>query len=291
MNQASLVGKICVVTGANSGIGRAMAAQLGERGATVVMVCRNPETSHAARAELQTVCEANGGAGTFELIRADLSEMAQVRRAAEEIRGRWPKVDVLVNNAGLYLPKRRVTSEGLETMFAVNHLAPFVLTQMLRDQLRAASSSGRPRVVTTSSFGHVLGHVNFEDLQAGRRFIGLRQYSNTKLMNVLFTRELARREGDWLTAHCFNPGAVATGFAQDERDAFSFGVLLARPFQRSPQSAARTGTMLAADGEALESNGGYWSRGKRTKPSREGRSNETALRLWDVSEKLAARLG
>jgi NAD(P)-dependent dehydrogenase (short-subunit alcohol dehydrogenase family) len=281
MNGQGLAGKICVVTGANAGIGFALCSQLGAQGATVVMVCRNAERGAAARAALQ----AEGGRGRFHLVLADLAERAQVRRAAAEIEATFPTVDVLVNNAGLYLPRRRLTSEGLETMFAVNHLAPFLLTRLLGDALQAAP---QPRVVTLSSFGHVLGHVDFDDLQAERRFNGLRQYSTTKLQNILFTRELARRSaGTALVAHAFNPGAVASEFAQDERGLFSIGVLLVRPFQKSPQKAARQAAFLCASEEAARSSGDYWSGARRRKPSREARNDEVALRLWEFTSRLA----
>ncbi len=280
MNGQSLSQQTFVVTGANSGIGRAMAARLGAQGATVLMVCRNRQKAEEAQAALRR----EAPRGRFELVLCDLAELSGVRRAAEELLRLAPRLDGLVNNAGLYLPRRHLTSEGLETMFAVNHLAPFLLTHLLGEALASAQGG---RVVTVTSFGHRLGHVNFENLQAERSFLGLRQYCNTKLYNVLFTRELARRwTARGVVAHSFSPGAVATGFAFDEKSLFSVGVALSRPFQRSPARAARLGTYLCTSDDALRSSGDYWSGRSRTKPSREARRDEVALRLWDVSAKL-----
>lgn len=273
-------GKICVITGANSGIGKELSRQLGELGATVVMVGRNSARLAEAQQELQRAAPA----GKYELVVADLSRMARVREAAQQIRERFPRVDVLANNAGIYLPDRRVTAEGFEEMFAVNHLAAFLLTHEL---LEALAVAGGARVITTSSFGHRLGHMDFEDLQAARSFNGLRQYSTTKLANILFTRELARRVKErGIVAHAYHPGAVASGFAQDELGIFGVGVKLAKPFLRSAKKAATTGTYLATSADALTSSGEYWANSKRRTPSKEARSDEVSLRLWDVTERM-----
>ncbi|MBI3183394.1 MAG: SDR family oxidoreductase [Myxococcales bacterium] len=274
-------GKVCVVTGANSGVGRAMAAQLAELGAHVVMVCRSEERGREA---LEAVRKAT--AGQVELVIGDLSQMSQVREVAREVAGLHPSVHVLLNNAGIYLPKRQLTPEGLEVMFAVNHLAPFVLTQELLGALRKGAPS---RVITTSSAGHRLGHLDFTDLQCERSFGGIQQYAATKLANILFTRELARRgKAEGIVAHAFHPGGVASGFAQDEPGLFGTLMWLGRPFLRSAERAARTGTFLASSEEAGNSTGEYWADSRRKKPSREAGDDAVAARLWEVSLELAA---
>lgn len=270
----------CVITGANSGIGKAMAIQLAPSGARITMVCRNREKAEQARAEI----EAAGRGASPDLVVADLSSMAEVRRAAGEIRSRHGSIDVLINNAGLYLPNRQTTPDGFEYMFAVNHLAAFLLTRLLEEPLLA---DGGGRVVTTSSGAHLIGHIDFGDLQAQKRFRGLRQYGTTKLANILFTRELAHRWGDrGIVANCFHPGAVATGFAQDELGAFGVLVKLGHPFLRSADRAAETGVYLAADPAGARVNGAYFIGHKPRKPSREGRDDAVARRLWEISEDL-----
>lgn len=277
----NLDGKVVVITGANSGIGRSAAQQLAELGARIVMVNRNEQKSLDAIAELK----AKTGRDAFDLVLADLAEMDQVRRAAKELRSKYPRIDVLFNNAGVYLPKRIVTKEGREFMFALNHLAPFLLTHELLDNVAAAAPA---RIITTSSGAHFMGHVDFDDLQAERRFRGLKQYSNTKLMNILFTRELAKRvKSRNIVAHCFHPGGVRTGFAQDEQGLFGFLVKLSGPFLRTPEKAARTATHLASSEDAASTTGEYWANLKRGRPSREARDDAVAARLWEISEKLA----
>lgn len=273
-------GKVCVITGANSGIGKAMARQLSERGATVVLVARNRTKAEHALKDLRRKVPS----GRFDLVIADLSLMSQVRRAAAEIKEQHPVIDVLANNAGVYLPTRRITAEGHEEMFALNHLAPFLLTHELLDNVVAAAPS---RILTTSSAGHLGGHIDFDNLEGQKKFRALRQYCNTKLANVLFTRELARRLREKnVVAHCFHPGVVATGFAQDQFGLFGFLVRLGSPFMRTAEKAARTGTHLATSADAASTSGEYWANSRRRRPSREAQSDEVALRLWDVTERM-----
>lgn len=272
---------VILITGANSGIGKSMATQLAARGARVVMVCRNPEKAEAAKAEIE---RAASGGGSVELLLGDLSSMDQVRHVAEAFRRDHDALDVLVNNAGLYLPNRQVTPDGFEYMFAVNHLAAFLLTRLLEEPL---VKDGGGRVVTVSSGAHMVGHLDFDDLQVERGFVPMRQYGSTKLANILFTRELARRWGArGIVANCFHPGAVGTGFAQDEPGVLGFLTKLAKPLLKSPDKAAETGVHLAVDPEATRINGGYFIGRKPKKGSRESRDEATAARLWDVSEQL-----
>ncbi len=277
---------ICIVTGANSGIGRELTRHLAHQGAHVVMVCRNPERAREALEDVRRTTKAE----SVEVLIADLSSMAEVRKVAAELRSRFPRIDVLMNNAGVYLPARRVSADGLEMMFALNHLAPFLLTRELMKSLAAAE---RPRVITTSSEAHRFGHIAFDDLQWERGiFSGFRQYSNTKLANILFTRELARREdANRLVAHCFHPGVVRSGFAQDEAGFFGTMVRLGGPFMRTAEKAARIGTYLATSDEPRQQNGLYYTNSRPRTPAREARNDEVARRLWEVSERLVAKRG
>lgn len=273
-------GKVVVVTGANAGIGRATCEQLARQGAHVVLVCRNAERGREAVDALKVAT----GSTRFELVIADLALMSQVRRAAAEIQARHPKIDVLVNNAGVYLPQRHVTAEGFEAMFAINHLAPFLLTHALLPQLAAAAPG---RVITVSSDGHRGGHLHLDDLQMSRHFNALRQYCNTKLANILFTKELARRSVDHgLVASAYHPGMVRTGFAQDEPGLFGFLVKVASPFLRSPEKAARTATFLATTEDARGTNGEYFINSRRRNPSRKARDEAVARELWEHSAQL-----
>ncbi len=279
MTDASMAGRVCVVTGTSSGIGTVMSEALAQRGAHVVMVARNPETGERARAKVAAAAPS----AAVELELADLSEMSQVRALAERL-ARLPKIDVLMNNAGIYLPKRHLTSEGFETMIAVNHLAPFLLTQLLRRQLAA---SGSARVVTTSSIGHNFCRFDLDDLQGERSFSPINQYNVSKLSNILFTKEAARRyAADGARFNCCHPGAVGTGFGQDESSWFSGVVKLAKPFMRSPERGARTGVYLATSPSVAEVTGEYFVDERPKAPRKIGRDPALAARLWEKSAEL-----
>ena len=274
-------GKVCVITGGNSGIGRAMAEQIAALGARLVLVCRNAERGR----DTLEVLRRKTGEDRFELVLADLSIRDQIRRAAEEIRARHSTVHALINNAGVYLPRRHVTVDGLETMFATNHLAPFLLTHLLMDALQAASPG---RVITVSSEGHRMGEIDFGDLQAERKFRALKQYCTTKLENILFTRELSRRfQSRGIVANAFHPGGVRSGFAQDEPGAFGLLVRLVGPFLRSPEKAARTGTFLASTDDGARTAGTYFADGKPKRPAPAALRDDLSAQLWDVTARLA----
>lgn len=269
-------GKVCVVTGASGGIGRETARGLARQGATAVLVVRSRERGEAARGEiLRTLPQAE-----VHLVLADLSLMAQVRRAAEEIGERFGRVDALVNNAAVYTPKRTETAEGIETQLAVNHLAPFLLTNLLLGSLKASAPA---RVVTMSSGAHHSGRIRWDDLQARHKYGGLRRYSDTKLMNVLFTTELARRmAGTGVTANAMHPGVVGTellfgGFAP---------LRLFRRFLRTPEQGAATAVWLASSPEVERVTGRYFKDEKEAPTSSAARDAEAARRLWEESERL-----
>lgn len=269
-------GKTCVVTGGTGGIGREVARGLGRLGADVVLVVRSPGRGEEVRRQLA----ADGGGGTVHVVRGDLASLAEVRRAAAEIADRFPRVDVLVNNAATFTRRRAETADGLEMQLAVNHLAPFLLTRLLLDPLRAA---GAARVVALSSEAHRRGRVPWDDLQGTRRYSGLQRYCDTKLMNLLFTAELARRvEGTGVTANAMHPGVVGTellfgGFAP---------LRLFRRFLRTPEQGARTAVWLASDPAIAGVTGRYFKDEKEIEPARQARDADEARRLWDESERL-----
>jgi len=277
---SELEGKDCVVTGANSGIGKELTRELAASGARVFMVCRNREKGQAA---LEELAEATGSE-RLELLTADVSSMSSIRAFAEDFEHRTPKVDVLMNNAGIYLPKRMLSVDGHEMMFATNHLGAFLLTQLLLPKLRAAPHA---RVVTTSSMGHKLARLDWDDLECEHKFGPLRQYGTTKLMNIWFTRELARRE-QGIAASCFHPGPVATNFAQQEPGFFGKLVKIGSYFLRTPKQGADTGVWLATSEEGGQAKGGYYIDRREAVPSGFGRNDEAAAKLWQKSEELTA---
>lgn len=276
MTDSSMKGRVCVITGATAGIGQATAAGLAERGATVVLVARSPDK---ARASAEEIIRATGNERVQTVI-ADLSVQAQVRAAAAEIAGRFPAIHVLVNNAGVYTRRREVTADWIETQLAVNHLAPFLLTNLLMDRLRAGAPA---RVVNVSSDAHKAGTIRWDDIGLEEGYKGLRAYANTKLMNILFTRELARRvDASRVTANALHPGVVGTslligGFAP---------IGWFKRFLRTPEQGASTSIYLASSPEVAGVTGGYYKDEKPIKPSAAARDDEAARRLWTLSEQL-----
>jgi NAD(P)-dependent dehydrogenase (short-subunit alcohol dehydrogenase family) len=277
---SDMTGRACVVTGANRGIGRATAEGLGRLGATLVLVCRRREDGDAAAAAI-------GGTGTCplpEVVEADLSAQAAVRAAAETIRRRHPAIHVLVNNAGAVPRERQETVDGHETQLAVNHLAPFLLTTLLLPSLRAGAPS---RVITVSSTTHHGAVIDFDDLESRRDYDSSEVYAVTKLMNILFTRELARRlEGTGVTANCVHPGAVATKLLADYMRVPVVGGALAKTFGVSPEQGADTVVYLAAAPAVAGVSGGYFTNRRETRSSPASYDEATARRLWEESERL-----
>jgi NAD(P)-dependent dehydrogenase (short-subunit alcohol dehydrogenase family) len=275
-----MAGRVCVVTGATRGIGRATAEGLGRLGALLVLVCRRGKDGEA-------VADAIASAGASprpEVVEADLSSQAAVRDAARVIGDRHRSLHVLVNNAGVIPRKRELTADGLETQLAVNHLAPFLLTHLLLPQLRAGAPS---RVITISSTTHHGAEIDFDDLQRERSYDSTDVYAETKLMNVLFTYELARRlEGTGVTANCLHPGAVATGLLADYMKLPLVGNAVARTIGASPEQGADTVLFLAASPAVAPVTGGYFSERKPARSSAMSYSERVARRLWEVSERL-----
>ncbi|CAN5746848.1 SDR family oxidoreductase [soil metagenome] len=269
-------GKVCLITGATGGIGRATALALARKGAEVVLAARSRERGEATREEIAR----EAGNSGISLLLADLASQAQIRHLAEEFRRRHDRLHVLINNAGTFTWRRRLTDDGLETQFAVNHLAPFLLTNLL---LQLLISSSPARIITVASESHRHGRLAWENLQGEEGYSGLRAYGTSKLANVLFTRELARRlAGTGVTANAVHPGVVATEILLG-----SFPPLrLLKPFMWTPEQGAEPLVHLAADREGEEVSGRYFARHEQMQPAPLARDDEAARRLWELSEKL-----
>ncbi|HEY2537532.1 MAG TPA: SDR family NAD(P)-dependent oxidoreductase [Solirubrobacteraceae bacterium] len=269
---------LVLLTGGTRGIGRAAAIELARQGAEVALVGREPERVSAVAAQARAA--AGGGAKIHEHV-ADLTLMSEVRALAGEVRERYGQVDVLANNAGALFASRQLTSEGLERTFALNHLAPFLLTDLLRDRLRGG------RVVTTASDAHESGRLDLEDLQSERSYAAMRVYGTSKLCNIMFTRELARRAPE-LHANCFHPGVVRTGFGKNERGIWKVLTTVGGPFFRSPERGARSLVWLALSDEAADLTGEYVQDEKVIVPSAQAQDETLAEGLWERSAELAA---
>jgi NAD(P)-dependent dehydrogenase (short-subunit alcohol dehydrogenase family) len=277
---SSVSGKRVLMTGGTNGIGLAAATELARRGAALSIVAR----SEARGAEAAAQIGAAGGGKPVDVLLADLSSQAEVRRLAAEVLERYPRLDVLVNNAGAIHGSRQLTEDGIELTWAVNHLATFLLTTLLLERLRASAPA---RIVTTSSDAHQGGRIPFDDISAERSYggRGFIRYGQTKLANILFTTELARRlEGSGVTANTFHPGLVATGFNRNNGPLMRLGMSVVRPFSRSPEKGAETLVWLVDSAEAGGESGGYFVDRRRIPPSEAARDAESARRLWELSE-------
>lgn len=275
-------GKTVLVTGANTGIGLETAAELAGMGADVIITARDPAKGSAAVNEVRR----RHPDASVEAMELDLSRFEDVRAFAKAFKERHDRLDVLINNAGLMLGERSVTLDGNETTVQVNHLGPFLLTHLLLDLLKTSAPS---RIVNVASTAHRGGRLDFNDFQSERSYAGMRVYGTTKLCNILFTRELARRlKGTGVTVNCLHPGTVRTGFGQDG-DAKGFmriGLALGRPFFLSPAGGAKTSVYLASSPDVEGQTGGYYTRSRPSRPSASARDDEAARRLWEVSEQL-----
>jgi NAD(P)-dependent dehydrogenase (short-subunit alcohol dehydrogenase family) len=266
---------VVVLTGATRGIGRAAAVELARQGAELVIVGREPARVNEVAAEATS---AGGGAPVHEHV-ADLMLMSEVRALAEAIRADHAHVDVLANNAGALFAHRETTSEGFERTFALNHLAPFLLTNLLRDRLAGG------RVVTTASDAHEGGRLDLDDLQSEQSYSAMRVYGTSKLCNILFTRELARRAPE-LHANCFHPGVVRTGFGKNENGIWKVLTTLGGPFFRSPERGARSLVWLALSDQAADLTGEYVEDEKVSTPSAQAQDDALARGLWERSAEL-----
>jgi NAD(P)-dependent dehydrogenase (short-subunit alcohol dehydrogenase family) len=276
--ERDLAGKVVLVTGATSGVGKAASLELALRGASLTIVARNREKGERTQAEIRAA------GGTVDLLVGDLSRMADVRAMARGFRAAHDRLDVLANNAGAFFQRHRQSDDGIEMTFAVNHLAYFLLT---RELLPLLSETPGARVVNTASGAYVIGNVDFATIaKRPSGWAGFRAYADSKLCNVLFTRELAHRLPPGATANCFHPGFVRSGFAANNGRAAALFVRLLATFARSPERAARTLVWLAASPDAARYNGEYFHDEKPAPTSSRARDGDLAHRLWEFSEEI-----
>ena len=281
---SNMQGKTVLVTGATNGIGKVTATELAKMGAQVVIIGRS-----AARvdATLNEIRAKSGGKAQVSALVGDLSLMSEVRRLAAEFRQQHSRLDVLVNNAGGVFSERKVTAEGLEWTFALNHMSYFLLTNLLLDLLKASAPS---RIVSVSSGAHTMGKLNFDDLQNEQNYNmgGFRAYSQSKMMNIQFTYALARRlAGSGVTANVLHPGAVATGFGMNNSSLMMRLFGLFRPFMLTPEKGADTMIYLASSPEVEGVSGQYFDRRKSIQSVAYSYDEAAQERLWEMSEQIA----
>ena len=275
-------GKVVVITGGTSGIGQVAATELARRGARIILIARDPVRASRALAE---VSGAGPGVG-HRVEYADLASIAETRRVAAEIAAAEPCVDVLINNAGALFNQRRLSPDGLEMTFALNHMAYFVLTEGLK---RTLFESGSARIVNTASGAHRGAVLDFDDLQSARAYSGFQVYGRSKLCNILFTRELARRlQGSGVTANCLHPGFVATRFGDGSGGLLQALMPIARLGAISPQKGAETIVYLASSPDVASMSGRYFYQRRPDTPSQAAQDDAAASRLWAESERLEA---
>ena len=274
-------GTTCLVTGATSGIGKETALRLGMLGATVVIVARDASRGAAAEAEIT----GRVPLAKVEVMTADLSSLAQVRRLAGDVLGRHSRLDVLVNNAGVISARRQLTGDGLETTFATNHLGPFLLTSLLRGLLERSAPA---RVVTVSSAVHKqVRAIPWDDLPRGAQSGQAQAYPVSKLLNILFTAELARRlAGTGVTANCLHPGFVRTSLGRDVTGVLGTVLPMILRLRPGPEAGARTSVYLASSPEVAGVTGGYFVNCKPAEPGALAKDTQAAARLWALSEDL-----
>ena len=281
VNSANLMhGKICVVTGATSGIGLVTAQVLAHQGATLIIVARNAERGAATVSRIRQ----ETGNSAVELMVADLSVQAQVRQLASEIQHRIARLDVLVNNAGAFFARRQLSQDGLEMTFALNHLAYFLLTNLLFDSLKAADSA---RIVNVSSEAHRRAHLDFSDLQGEHRYTGWRAYARSKLANILFTYELARRlAGTGIVTNALHPGFVATNFGRNNRGIAAAFIRILQLAAISPEEGAQTIIYLASSPVVKGVTGQYFIKQQVVRSSQVSYDRAAAERLWQISAEM-----
>jgi NAD(P)-dependent dehydrogenase (short-subunit alcohol dehydrogenase family) len=272
--------KVCLITGATSGIGKVTARELAKKGMTVLMVCRNLEKGRKAQ---QEIWETNKNART-ELYQCDLAKQEDIVRLVKHIYDKHSKLDILINNAGAIIPEREITRDGFESTFAVNHLAPFLLTNLLINLLQKSIAA---RIITVSSEAHKYASLNLNDLQSAKNYNPLIAYGNSKLANILFTRYLSGKvQPLGMTANCLHPGVVATNFGGQFTGIAGMAMKLFRPFMIGPNKGAETIIYLATSPQVEGQTGLYFSKKKPKEPSKDAQSLYYAQELWEVSRKL-----
>ena len=275
-------GKVCLVTGATDGIGKVSARVLAELGAKVIIVGRNPEKSAFVLAELRSI----SGNKNIDLLMADLAVMQEVRDLAEQVISRYDRLDVLLNNAGGYFTKHKITSDGLEMTFALNHMSYFLLTNKLMELLKYSAPA---RIVNVSSNAHYGVDMEFENLNGEQEYKAWKAYQKSKLANVLFTYELLKKVPGNITVNCLHPGFVATNFGHN--NGWFFGPVL-KIAQRisaiDPEEGAKTSIFLCSAPEVKEASGKYFYKCQLKTSSRESRNMDTGKRLWQISSDIAS---
>jgi len=276
-----LQGKVCIITGANSGIGLETALGLARKGAILGLICRDPVRSSAAVEHIRR----ETGNTRVSLHLADLRSQQQVRLAAKSCLESYPEIHVLINNAGLVARERAMTEDGLETVWAVNYLSCFMLTRLMLERLKASAPA---RIINMASEAYMMGRLDFTDIDSAYgRYRSFQAYGNAKLAVILFTRELARRlEGTKVTANCLHPGIIASRFGSNLRLAQKSVAIIMLPWVRSPRTGAATSIYLACSPEVEGVTGKYFKRCKPSRIARKARDDAQAARLWQLSERL-----
>lgn len=278
MDEKCLEGKVAIVTGANSGMGMATTAALADKGAKVIMLCRSEERGKEALTKLMENKDRR-----LELILCDLGDYDSIRSFAKLVRAEYDRIDILVNNAGFISLDRQFTKEGLERQFGINHIGHFLLTMLLLKKMGEGS-----RIVNVASGAHKTGKIHFDDINLSKNFNVITAYSQSKLANVLFTRELARRVKDrGITVNCCHPGAVATNIGIDRETGFGKTITgMLKPFFQTPEEGARTAIFLASDNSVKDITGEYFYKCKIAKSSKRSKDMRLAKKLFSFSRKL-----
>lgn len=273
--------KLCVITGANSGIGFETAKELAKKGAFIVMVCRNEEKAISAKKQIQNEVD---GAG-IDLVLCDFSVQDEIHKAADKIKSGYAKIDVLINNHGFIASERWETVDDLEATFAVNHIGYFLFTVLLLENIKAA---GAARIINVASGAHRSGAFDPENLQLEKGFTPMKAYANSKLFNILFTKELANRlKGTNVTTNCLHPGVVSTNFGTSGSWQFRVFWKVAALFMISSKKGAETTIYLASSDKVNEVNGAYFSNKKVAVPRKQALNMDSARKLWEISEELS----
>ncbi len=273
----AMVGKVCMVTGANTGIGKVTALELAKVWAKVVMVCRNPQKGEAAKKEIEEA----SGSNNVDLMIADLSSLKAVRQLASDFRKKYDRLHVLVNNAGAIIKKRIVAEEGFEAQFALHVLTPFLLTNLLLDELKASAPA---RVINVSSKMHFFAKMDFDDLQGEKKYSGFGIYGRTKLANILLSYEMARQyKGTGITVNTLHPGSVATELGRDVKNPLTSVLSL---FTVNPEKGAETQLYLACSQKVDGVTGKYFEKCKPCESSKATYSTSHALKIWGICSKL-----
>jgi NAD(P)-dependent dehydrogenase (short-subunit alcohol dehydrogenase family) len=275
-----MTGRICMITGANSGIGKVTALELAKQGMEIIMVCRDVKRGEEARKEIM----AKSRNQKVHLYQCDLGVQADIVKLVQQVQRDFASLDILINNAGLVLTERQTTPDGYEATFAINHLGPFLLTNLLLDLLKKGSE---PRIITVSSEAHQFARLKFNELASPSTYNAWIAYGNSKLANILFTKYLAEQVSPLgITANCLHPGVVATGFGKGNSGWIGTFFSLFQPFLITAEKGAETTIYLATSPEVKQVTGEYFKKKKPKTPGKEALSRYNAQKLWELSVNL-----